>query len=265
VAEQAQAPENTLGLHESEPPQVEETPVRESQSARPEERIRMTRRRRTIAQRLLEASQSTAMLTTFNEVDMSAVMDLRKRRNEEFQKGHGIKLGIMSFFVKASVGALKAYPQINAEIDGDEIVLKHYYDMGIAIGSEEGLVVPVVRDVDRLSFAEIEMKIVEYVTRTNAGKLTVDDLRGGTFTITNGGVFGSMLSTPILNPPQVGILGLHKIEERPIALKGAVVIRPMMYVALSYDHRIVDGREAVLFLVKLKELLEDPEKLLLEG
>jgi 2-oxoglutarate dehydrogenase E2 component (dihydrolipoamide succinyltransferase) len=250
---------------ESAPARVEEAPVRASESARPEERIRMTRRRRTIAQRLLEAKQSTAMLTTFNEVDMSAVMDLRKRRNEEFQKEHGIKLGIMSFFVKASVGALKAFPQINAEIDSDEIVLKRYYDMGVAIGSEEGLVVPVVRDVDRLSFAEIEKKIVEYVTRTNAGKLTVDDLRGGTFTITNGGVFGSMLSTPILNPPQVGILGLHKIEERPIALKGAVVIRPMMYVALSYDHRIVDGREAVLFLVKLKELLEDPEKLLLEG
>jgi 2-oxoglutarate dehydrogenase E2 component (dihydrolipoamide succinyltransferase) len=205
------------------------------------------------------------MLTTFNEIDMSAVMDLRKRRNEEFQKEHGIKLGIMSFFVKASIGALKAFPQINAEIDGDEIVLKHYYDMGVAIGSEEGLVVPVIHNVDRMSFAEIEKQIVEFVTRTNAGKLTVEDLRGGTFTITNGGVFGSMLSTPILNPPQVGILGLHKIEERPIALKGEVVIRPMMYVALSYDHRIVDGREAVLFLVKLKQLIEDPEKLLLEG
>jgi 2-oxoglutarate dehydrogenase E2 component (dihydrolipoamide succinyltransferase) len=247
-------------------PQVEEVPKSEiTESSRPEERIRLTRRRRTIAQRLLEAQQTTAMLTTFNEIDMSAVMDLRKRRNEEFQKEHGIKLGIMSFFVKASVGALKAFPQVNAELDGDEIVLKHYYDMGIAIGSEEGLVVPVVRNVDRLSFAEIEKQIVEYVTRTNAGKLTVEDLRGGTFTITNGGVFGSMLSTPILNPPQVGILGLHKIEERPIALKGEVVIRPMMYVALSYDHRIVDGREAVLFLVKVKQLLEDPEKLLLEG
>ncbi|MFT3894533.1 MAG: 2-oxoglutarate dehydrogenase complex dihydrolipoyllysine-residue succinyltransferase [Anaerolineales bacterium] len=243
----------------------EQVPQWESKSDRPEERIRMTRRRRTIAQRLLEAQQTTAMLTTFNEIDMSAVMDLRKRRNDEFQKEHGIKLGIMSFFVKASIGALKAFPPLNAEIDDDEIVLKHYYDMGIAIGSEEGLVVPVVRNVDRLSFADIEKQIVEYVTRTNAGKLTVEDLRGGTFTITNGGVFGSMLSTPILNPPQVGILGLHKIEERPIALKGEVVIRPMMYVALSYDHRIVDGREAVLFLVKLKQLLEDPEKLLLEG
>jgi len=261
----SQRPTHQQAPVESEPQMEEVNEPVATEAPRPEERIRMTRRRRTIAQRLLEAQQTTAMLTTFNEIDMTAVMDLRKRRNEEFQKEHGIKLGIMSFFVKASIGALKAFPQVNAEIDGDEIVLKHYYDMGIAIGSEEGLVVPVVRNVDRLSFAEIEKQIVEYVTRTNAGKLTVDDLRGGTFTITNGGVFGSMLSTPILNPPQVGILGLHKIEERPIALKGEVVIRPMMYVALSYDHRIVDGREAVLFLVKIKQLLEDPERLLLEG
>ena len=225
----------------------------------------MTRRRRTIAQRLLEAQQTTAMLTTFNEIDMSAVMEIRKRRNEEFQKQYGIKLGFMSFFVKASIGALKAFPAVNAEIDGDDIVLKHYYDMGVAIGSEEGLVVPVLRDADRLSFAEIEKQIKDYVTKTNEGKLSIEDLRGGTFTITNGGVFGSMLSTPILNPPQVGILGLHKIEDRPIAMNGEVVIRPMMYVALSYDHRIVDGREAVQFLAKIKELIEDPEKLLLEG
>lgn len=237
----------------------------ESSTQRREERIRMSRRRRTIAQRLLEAQRSTAMLTTFNEVDMSAVMDLRKRRNEEFQKRHNVKLGFMSFFVKASIGALKAFPQVNAEIRDDEIVLKHYYDMGIAIGDEDGLVVPVIRDADRLSFAEIEKQIRDYVEKTNEGKLSIEDLRGGTFTITNGGVFGSMLSTPILNPPQVGILGLHKIEERPIALDGAVVIRPMMYVALSYDHRIVDGREAVQFLVKIKELIEDPEKMLLEG
>ena len=232
---------------------------------RREERMRMSRRRRTIAQRLLEAQHSTAMLTTFNEVDMSAVMDLRRRRNEAFQAQHGIKLGIASFFVKASIGALKVFPRLNAEIEGDEIVLKHYYDIGMAIGSEEGLVVPVIRDADRLSFAEIEQKIKDFVARTSEGKLSIEDLRGGTFTITNGGVFGSLLSTPILNPPQVGILGLHKIEERPMAQNGEVVIRPMMYVALSYDHRIVDGREAVQFLVKTKELIEDPEKLLLEG
>ncbi|HAV76839.1 MAG TPA: dihydrolipoyllysine-residue succinyltransferase [Anaerolineae bacterium] len=234
-------------------------------SSRPEERIRMSRRRRTIAQRLLEAQQTTAMLTTFNEIDMSAVMDLRKRRNDEFQQRHGIKVGFMSFFVKASIGALKAFPQVNAEIADDEIVLKHYYDMGIAVGAEDGLVVPVIRDADRLGFADIEKRIKEYVTKTSEGKLSIEDLRGGTFTITNGGIFGSMLSTPILNPPQVGILGLHKIEERPIAINGEVVIRPMMYVALSYDHRIVDGREAVQFLVKVKELIEDPERLLLEG
>ena len=240
-------------------------PEEETLPSRREERVKMSRRRRTIASRLLEAQQTTAMLTTFNEIDMSAVIDLRQRRNEKFQEQHGTKLGFMSFFVKASVGALKAFPRVNAEIDGDEFVLKHYYDMGIAIGAEDGLVVPVIRDVDRLSFAEIERQIKELVDKTNEGKLTIEDLQGGTFTITNGGVFGSLLSTPILNPPQVGILGMHKIEERPIALDGEVVIRPMMYVALSYDHRIVDGREAVQFLVKVKELVEDPERLLLEG
>jgi 2-oxoglutarate dehydrogenase E2 component (dihydrolipoamide succinyltransferase) len=230
-----------------------------------EERIRMSRRRRTIAQRLLEASQGTAMLTTFNEIDMSAVMDLRKRRNEEFQKRHGIKLGFMSFFAKAAISALKAFPQLNAEIQGDEIVLKHHYDIGMAIGSEEGLVVPVLRNADQLSFAEIEKRIKDFVDKTQQGKLAIEDLRGGTFTITNGGVFGSLLSTPILNTPEVGILGLHKIEERPIALNGQVVIRPMMYVALSYDHRIVDGREAVQFLVRVKELIEEPAFMLVEG
>ena len=235
------------------------------QSARPEERTRMSRRRRTIAQRLLEAKQNTAMLTTFNEIDMGAVMDLRSRRNEEFQKRHGIKLGFTSFFVKAAISALKAFPQINAEIDGDEIVFKHFYDIGMAVGSAEGLVVPVIRDADRLSFAEIEKQVKDFVAKTDQGKLSIEDLRGGTFTITNGGVFGSLLSTPILNPPQVGILGLHKIEERPIAQNGAVVIRPMMYVALSYDHRIVDGREAVQFLVHIKQLLEDPAWMLVEG
>jgi 2-oxoglutarate dehydrogenase E2 component (dihydrolipoamide succinyltransferase) len=230
-----------------------------------EERIRMSRRRRTIAQRLLEAQQSTAMLTTFNDVDMGAAMDLRKRHNESFQARYGVKLGITSFFLKASISALKLFPRLNAEIQGDDIVLKHYYDIGIAIGSEDGLVVPVVRDAERLNFAEIERKINDFVTRTNEGKLSIEDLRGGTFTITNGGIFGSLLSTPILNPPQVGILGLHRIEDRPVAIHGEIVIRPMMYIALSYDHRIVDGREAVQFLAHIKELMEDPERLLLEN
>ena len=196
---------------------------------------------------------------------MSAVMELRKRRKDAFKERHGVGLGFMSFFTKAAVGALKAFPRLNAEIQGDEIVLKHYYDIGIAVGAEEGLVVPVVRDADRKSFAEIEQEIAELAKRARDNKLTLDELHGGTFTITNGGVFGSLLSTPILNPPQVGILGMHKIEERPVAVSGQVVIRPMMYVALSYDHRIVDGSEAVRFLVRIKELVEDPEALLLEG
>jgi 2-oxoglutarate dehydrogenase E2 component (dihydrolipoamide succinyltransferase) len=249
--------------------QPRETPPQPSTSMAPserrQERTRMSRRRRTIAQRLLDAAQNTAMLTTFNEIDMSAVMDIRKKHNEEFQKRFGIKLGFMSFFVKASISALKAFPQINAEIDGEELVFKHYYDIGMAVGSSEGLVVPVIRDADRLSFAEIEQRIKDLVAKTEQGKLSIEDLRGGTFTITNGGVFGSLLSTPILNPPQVGILGLHKIEERPIALNGQVVIRPMMYVALSYDHRIVDGREAVQFLVHIKQVLEDPAWMLVGG
>ncbi len=230
-----------------------------------ETRKKMSRRRRTIAQRLVEAQQTAAMLTTFNEVDMGAVMDMRKRRQESFNKAHGIKLGFSSFFVKAVVGALKTFPQLNAEIQGDDIVLKHYYDIGMAVGAEEGLVVPVIRDADRKSFAEIEKAVRDYAQKARDGSLTLEDLRGGTFTITNGGVFGSMLSTPILNPPQVGILGLHNIVERPIARQGEVVIRPIMYVALTYDHRMVDGREAVQFLVKVKELIEDPEVLLLEG
>ncbi len=225
----------------------------------------MSRRRRTIAQRLLDASQSTAMLTTFNEFDMSAIMDLRRRRNEAFQARYGLKLGITSFFVKASLSALKAFPRLNAEIQGDEIVLKHHYDIGVAVGAEEGLVVPVIHDADRRSFAEIERQIKDFGAKAANGGLSVEDLRGGTFTITNGGVFGSLLSTPIINLPEVGILGLHKIEDRPVAQKGEIVIRPMMYVALSYDHRIVDGREAVQFLVHIKELVEDPERLLLEG
>jgi 2-oxoglutarate dehydrogenase E2 component (dihydrolipoamide succinyltransferase) len=233
--------------------------------ARGEERVRMSRRRRTIARRLVEVQQTAAMLTTFNEIDMSAVMAIRKRRKEWFKEKHGVGLGFMSFFVKASIGALKAFPTLNAEIQDDEIVYKRYYDIGMAIGSEEGLVVPVLRDADRMSFAEIETAIEGFVAKSRDDRLTLEDLRGGTFTITNGGVFGSLLSTPILNPPQVGILGLHKIEERPIARQGQVIIRPMMYVALSYDHRLVDGREAVQFLVRLKELIEDPETMLIEG
>ncbi len=232
---------------------------------RREESLHMSRRRRTIAQRLLEAKQTTAMLTTFNEINMTSVMDLRHRRNEAFQARYGFKLGIVSFFVKAGLSALKAFPRLNAEIQGDEIVFKYYYDIGVAVGAEEGLVVPVLRDADRLSFAEIEGQIKEFAVKANKSTLSIEDLRGGTFTITNGGVFGSMLSTPIINLPQVGILGLHKIEDRPIARNGEVVIQPMMYVALSYDHRIVDGREAVQFLVHIKDLIEDPERLLLEG
>jgi 2-oxoglutarate dehydrogenase E2 component (dihydrolipoamide succinyltransferase) len=230
-----------------------------------EERVRLSRRRQTIARRLVEAQQTAAMLTTFNEVDMSAVAEVRKRRKGTFIERHGVSLGLMSFFVKATIGALKAFPRLNAEIQGDEIIFKRYYDIGIAVGAAEGLVVPVLRDADRMAFAEVERTIKDFVQKAQDGALSLEDLRGGTFTITNGGVFGSLLSTPILNPPQVGILGLHKIEERPIALDGEVVIRPMMYVALTYDHRIVDGREAVQFLVRFKELIEDPEDLLLEG
>ncbi|MEZ4625113.1 MAG: 2-oxoglutarate dehydrogenase complex dihydrolipoyllysine-residue succinyltransferase [Thermomicrobiales bacterium] len=227
-----------------------------------EERIKMSRRRQTIANRLVEAQQTAAMLTTFNEVDLTAVMDLRSKRKDAFKEKHGVGLGFMSFFTKAVVGALKAYPRLNAEIQGDEMVLKKHYDIGIAVGAEEGLVVPVVREADRLSFAQIEQEIVTLAGKARENKLTLDELMGGTFTITNGGIFGSMLSTPILNTPQVGILGMHAIQQRPVARDGEVVIRPMMYIALSYDHRIVDGREAVLFLVKVKELLEDPTNLL---
>ncbi|MGH2408763.1 MAG: 2-oxoglutarate dehydrogenase complex dihydrolipoyllysine-residue succinyltransferase [Chloroflexota bacterium] len=230
-----------------------------------EERMRLSRRRQTIARRLVEAQHTAAMLTTFNEVDMTAIMEVRKRRKDAFKERHGVGLGFMSFFTKASIGAIKAYPRLNAEIQGDEIILKHYYDIGIAVGLDEGLVVPVVRDADRKSFAQIEREIAALAGRARGNTLTLGDLEGGTFTITNGGVYGSLLSTPILNAPQVGILGMHKIEERPIAAGGQVVIRPMMYLALSYDHRIVDGSEAVRFLVRIKELLEDPETLLLEG
>ncbi|CAA9570240.1 MAG: Dihydrolipoamide succinyltransferase component (E2) of 2-oxoglutarate dehydrogenase complex [uncultured Thermomicrobiales bacterium] len=231
-----------------------------------EERVRLSRRRQTIAQRLVQAQQTAAMLTTFNEIDMTAVMEVRSRRKDAFKERHGVGLGFMSFFTKAAIGALKAFPRVNAEMRGtDELVLKHYYDIGIAVGVEEGLVVPVVRDADRKSFAEIEREIGALAVKARDNTLALSDLQGGTFTITNGGVFGSLLSTPILNAPQVGILGMHTIQKRPIAIGNEVVVRPMMYVALSYDHRIVDGREAVQFLVRIKELLEDPESLLLEG
>ncbi|MGB8345037.1 MAG: 2-oxoglutarate dehydrogenase complex dihydrolipoyllysine-residue succinyltransferase [Ktedonobacteraceae bacterium] len=230
-----------------------------------EERVRLSRRRQTIAQRLVETQHTAAMLTTFNEIDMSAVIEIRSRRKEAFKERHNVSLGFMSFFTKAVVGALKAFPRLNAEIQGNEMVLKHYYDIGIAVGVEEGLVVPVLRDADRKSFAAIESEIAELAKKARGNTLSLAELQGGTFTITNGGVYGSLMSTPILNGPQVGILGMHKIEQRPVVVKGEIVIRPMMYVALSYDHRIVDGGEAVQFLVRVKELVEDPETLLLEG
>jgi 2-oxoglutarate dehydrogenase E2 component (dihydrolipoamide succinyltransferase) len=230
-----------------------------------EERVRMSRRRLTIARQLVSAQHTAAMLTTFNEVDMTNILTLRRERQEAFQREHGVRLGFMSFFVAAVVGALKKFPRLNAEIQGEDMILKHHYDIGIAVATEEGLVVPVLRDADRLSLAEIERRIAELAERARSGRLTLEDLRGGTFTITNGGVFGSLFSTPILNPPQVGILGMHAVQERPVAKDGQVVVRPMMYVALSYDHRIVDGSEAVRFLVTVKQLLEDPVRLLLEG
>ncbi len=242
-----------------------EEPSAQAAPAAREERVRLSRRRRTIARRLVEAQHEAAMLTTFNEVDMGAVMELRARHRDTFKERHGVKLGFMSFFVKAAVGGLKAFPRLNAELNDDTMVLKHHFDIGIAVDTEGGLVVPVVRDADQLSFAEIEKSIVAYATAAREGTLTIDALRGGTFTITNGGIFGSLLSTPILNPPQVGILGMHRIQERPVVVNGEIVVRPMMYVAISYDHRIVDGREAVQFLVRVKELIEDPERLLLES
>ncbi len=230
-----------------------------------EERVRMTRLRKRIAERLKQAQETAAMLTTFNEVDMSGVIGLRNAYKEVFEKRHGVRLGFMSFFVKAAIVALKEIPAVNAEIDGDDIVYKNHYDIGVAVGTEQGLVVPVVRDADLLSFAEIEKKIAELGKRARDGKLAIEDLSGGTFTISNGGVYGSLMSTPILNPPQSGILGMHKTMPRPVAEGDRVEIRPMMYLALSYDHRIVDGREAVTFLVRVKECIEDPERILLDA
>ena len=231
---------------------------------RTERRVPMTRLRSTIARRLKEAQDTQAMLTTFNDVNLQAVMDLRKQYKEQFEKVHGARLGFMSFFVKAAIEALKRYPAVNASIDGNDIVYHDFYDVGIAASSPRGLVVPVLRDVDQMSFAGVEKSIGEYGQKAKDGKLTMEDLVGGTFTVSNGGVFGSMLSTPIVNPPQSAILGMHRIEERPVAENGQVVIRPMMYLALTYDHRIIDGKESVLFLRTIKECLEDPARLLLE-
>jgi len=225
----------------------------------------MSLRRLTIARRLVEAQQTAAMLTTVNEIDMGTLGELRQRHKESFLRQHRAGLGIVSFFIRAAIAALREFPGVNAEIQGEELVLKHYYDIGVAIGAEGGLIVPVLRDADRMSIVEIEKTIQSLVQKAEQRTLSLEDLRGGTFTITNGGIFGSLLSTPILNPPQAGILGLHRIIDRPVARGGQVVIRPMMYVALTYDHRIVDGREAVQFLVRVRELIEDPEVLLLEA
>ncbi|MBV8061324.1 MAG: 2-oxoglutarate dehydrogenase complex dihydrolipoyllysine-residue succinyltransferase [Alphaproteobacteria bacterium] len=228
-----------------------------------EERVRMTRLRQRIAERLKEAQNTAAMLTTFNEVDMTNIMALRNQHKDSFEKKYGVKLGFMSFFVKACVQALKELPAVNAEIDGEDLVYKNYYDIGVAVGTPQGLVVPVVRDTDVLNFADIEKKIGDLGKRARDGKLSMDELTGGTFTITNGGIYGSLMSTPILNPPQSGILGMHAIKERAVAVNGKVEVRPMMYLALSYDHRVIDGREAVTFLVRVKECIENPERLLL--
>ena len=263
AAESSAAPAAAPKPAEARPaPPVPERPV--TAAERTEDRVRMSKRRATIAKRLVEAQSTAAMLSTFNEVDMGGVMALRERHKQSFKDRHGVGLGIASFFVKAAIGALRAFPRLNAEVQGDEMVLKHYFDIGVAVGAAEGLVVPVIRNADRLGFAEIEKQIRDFATRAADGTLSLADLKGGTFTITNGGVFGSLLSTPILNPPQVGILGLHKIQDRPVAVNGQVQLRPMMYMALTYDHRIVDGAEAVRFLVKIKELVEDPGALLLE-
>jgi 2-oxoglutarate dehydrogenase E2 component (dihydrolipoamide succinyltransferase) len=240
------------------------TPTTPFSAARPEEVVPMTKLRRTIAQRLVEAQHNAALLTTFNEVDMSSVMSLRKEHGEAFQQKHGLKLGIMSFFVKSVIEALKDTPQINAEIRGTDIIFRNYYDIGVAVGTERGLVVPVLRNVERMSFAQVEATIGDFAKRARENKLKPDELQGGTFTISNGGVYGSLLSTPIVNPPQSGVLGMHAIQERPVAREGAVVIRPMMYIALTYDHRLVDGREAVTFLKRIRDLIENPARMLLE-
>ncbi|MFZ5617341.1 MAG: 2-oxoglutarate dehydrogenase complex dihydrolipoyllysine-residue succinyltransferase [Pseudomonadota bacterium] len=257
-APQAKAPAAREGA------QTKEAPKAPREAGPREERVRMTRLRQTIARRLKEAQESAAMLTTFNDVDMTAVMGLRSQYKDLFEKKHGIKLGFMSFFVKACVHALKEVPDVNAEIDGTDIIYKNHYDIGVAVGTEKGLVVPVLRDADQLSLAEIEKGIADFGRRAREGALTIEEMQGGTFTISNGGIYGSLLSTPILNPPQSGVLGMHRIEERAVVRGGQIVARPMMYLALSYDHRIVDGKGAVTFLVRVKENLEDPQRLMLD-
>jgi 2-oxoglutarate dehydrogenase E2 component (dihydrolipoamide succinyltransferase) len=261
--EHAPAADPGLLAEGKHPPEPAPSPFKEG-SDQEEEMVPMTMLRRTIARRLIEAQQTMAMLTTFNEADMSAVQSLRHKQQEAFQKRYGVKLGLMSFFVKAAIDGLKQFPQLNAEVRGNDIVYRNYFDIGIAIAAERGLVVPVLRRAERLSFAEVEQAIAEFARRAKENELKPEDLSGGTFTITNGGVFGSLLSTPILNPPQSGILGLHAIADRPVAREGGVVIRPMMYLALTYDHRIVDGREAVLFLRRVQEAIEDPARMLVE-
>jgi len=261
VAEPTPAPEPT-----PEPAPAPEPPKPKPAAPEPEGRItrkKLSPLRRKIATQLVAAQHTAAILTTFNECDMSAVIQLRKDMQEDFQKKHGIKLGFMSFFIKAAVDALKANPAINSRMDGDDLVTANYYDIGVAVGTEKGLIVPVVRDCDKKSFAEIEKDLADYAVKAREGKIGLEDLQGGTFTVSNGGVYGSLMSTPILNPPQSGILGMHKTQDRPVAVKGQVVIRPMMYLALSYDHRVVDGKEAVTFLVRVKDCIENPMRLLL--
>jgi 2-oxoglutarate dehydrogenase E2 component (dihydrolipoamide succinyltransferase) len=263
----AAAPSSAPAAYTSPVPAVPSQQMRLPSAANDEareERIRMTRLRQTIARRLKDAQNVAAMLTTFNDVDMTAVMAMRNQYKELFEKRHGVKLGFMSFFVKACIQALKEIPAVNAEIDGTDVIYKNYYHIGVAVGTEKGLVVPVIREADRMNLAEIEAKISDFGRRARDGKLGIDEMQGGTFTISNGGVYGSLMSTPILNAPQSGILGMHKIEERPVVRNGQIVIRPMMYLALSYDHRLVDGREAVTFLVRVKECLEDPQRFVLE-
>lgn len=251
--------EKTAKTSENKKEEARKTPM----GLREERRVPMTRLRAKIAERLLEAQHNAAMLTTFNEVNLKAVMDMRSQYKDSFEKKHGVKLGFMSFFTKAVVESLKRFPAVNASIDGQDIIYHGFYDIGIAVSTERGLVVPVIRDADQMSMAEIEMAINDAASKARQGKLAMEDMQGGTFTITNGGVFGSLLATPIINPPQTGILGMHKIEDRPVVEKGQIVIRPMMYVALSYDHRLIDGKDSVQFLVSVKELLEDPARLLL--
>lgn len=271
VSNQANAPKAatqptlpTLAPAPQQTPAAIPTALSQAVGERVEKRVPMTRLRKRVAERLLAATQQTAMLTTFNEVNMKPIMDLRKLYQDRFEKRHGTRLGFMSFFVKAVTEALKRYPAVNASIDGDDIVYHGYYDVGVAVSSDRGLVVPVLRDTDRLNFAEVEKNIIDFGKKARDGKLSIEDMTGGTFTISNGGTFGSLLSTPILNPPQTAILGMHKIQDRPMAVNGEVVILPMMYLALSYDHRMIDGKEAVGFLVAIKQFVEDPASLMLD-